>query len=285
MLKKVRKLEIKTKDLTKHVFSGEYHSAFKGRGMAFSEVRDYYYGDDVRNIDWNVTARTGSPHIKIFDEERELTVMLLIDVSASVYFGTSSAFKSDIITEMAAVLSFSALTNNDKVGAILFSDHVEKYLPPKKGKQNILRLIRELINFTPSQQKTDIGEALMFLNNTQKKRSITFVLSDFIAENYDQALTIAAKKHDIIGVRLYDKREQSLPDVGLINVLDEEAGKMRIIDTSNPIVRTAYESHFKKSSDRFSKYFASAKSDVITISTDDDYVKALQVFFKRRAKR
>ncbi|MFZ1526799.1 MAG: VWA domain-containing protein, partial [Saprospiraceae bacterium] len=230
-------------------------------------------------------ARTGSPHIKIFDEERELTVMLLIDVSASVYFGTSSAFKSDVITEMAAVLSFSALTNNDKVGAILFSDHVEKYLPPKKGKQNILRLIRELINFTPSQQKTDISEALMFLNNTQKKRSITFVLSDFIADNYDQALTIAAKKHDIIGVRLYDKREQSLPDAGLINVQDEEAGKMRIIDTSNPIVRAAYESQFKKSSDRFSKYFASAKSDVITISTEDDYVKAFQVFFKRRAKR
>ena len=285
LLKKVRKLEIKTKDLTKHVFSGEYHSAFKGRGMAFSEVRDYHYGDDVRNIDWNVTARTGSPHIKIFDEERELTVMLLIDVSASVYFGTSSAFKSDVITEMAAVLSFSALTNNDKVGAILFSDHVEKYLPPKKGKQNILRLIRELINFTPSQQKTDISEALMFLNNTQKKRSITFVLSDFIADNYDQALTIAAKKHDIIGVRLYDKREQSLPDAGLINVQDEEAGKMRIIDTSNPIVRAAYESQFKKSSDRFSKYFASAKSDVITISTEDDYVKAFQVFLKRRAKR
>ncbi len=285
LLKKVRKLEIKTKDLTKHIFSGEYHSAFKGRGMAFSEVRDYHYGDDVRNIDWNVTARTGSPHIKVFDEERELTVMLLIDVSASVYFGTTTAYKSEIITEIAAVLSFSALTNNDKVGAILFSDHIEKYLPPKKGKQNILRLIRELIHFTPSQQKTDISEALMFLNNTQKKRSITFLMSDFMADNYGQALTIAAKKHDIIGLKIYDQREQTLPDAGLINVIDEETGKMRIMDTSNPYMRAAYAKHFLATTENFSKNFASAKSDTIVISTDDDYIKALQVFFKRRAKR
>lgn len=285
LLKKVRKLEIKTKDLTKHVFSGEYHSAFKGRGMAFSEVRDYTYGDDVRNIDWNVTARTGSPHIKIFDEERELTVMLLIDVSASVYFGTANAFKSDIITEMAAVLAFSAITNNDKVGAILFSDHVEKYLPPKKGKQNILRLIRELINFTPSQQKTNLSEALLYLNNTQKKRSITFILSDFIAENYDQPLTIAAKKHDIIGVRIFDQREQSMPDAGLLYVKDHESGLTRVIDTSDPKVRTAFKKYFGLSSEKFSKSFSGAKSDTISISTEDDYVKALQLFFKRRAKR
>ena len=195
LLKKVRKLEIKTKGLTKHIFSGEYHSAFKGRGMSFSEVRDYQYGDDVRNIDWNVTARTGGPHIKIFEEERELTVMLLIDVSASSFFGTVTAFKNEILTEIAAVLAFSAITNNDKVGAIIFSDHIEKYLPPKKGKQNILRIIRELINLTPKQQGTNLSEALIYLNNIEKKRSITFILSDFMTEGYDQALTIAAKKN------------------------------------------------------------------------------------------
>lgn len=285
LLKKVRKLEIKTKGLTKHIFSGEYHSAFKGRGMSFSEVRDYQYGDDVRNIDWNVTARTGGPHVKIFEEERELTVMLLIDVSASSFFGTVSAFKNEVMTEMAAVLAFSAITNNDKVGAIIFSDHIEKYLPPKKGKQNILRIIRELINLTPKQQGTNLSEALIYLNNIEKKRSITFILSDFMTEGYDQALTIAAKKHDIIGVHIHDKREEKLPDVGLIQVADAETGIQRIIDTSDPNVRAAYAKHYHISLDKFSKNFAFAKSDTISITTEEDYIKALQIFFKRRAKR
>ncbi|MBK8518583.1 MAG: DUF58 domain-containing protein [Saprospiraceae bacterium] len=285
LLRKVRKLEIKTKGLTKHVFSGEYHSAFKGRGMAFSEVRDYQYGDDVRNIDWNVTARTGGPHVKIFEEERELTVMLLIDVSASSYFGTVSRFKSEVMVELAAVIAFSAITNNDKVGAIIFSGHIEKFLPPKKGKQNILRIIRELINFTPSQQKTNISEALIYLNNIEKKRTITFVLSDFMTDEYDQALNIAAKKHDIIGVKIFDKREQSLPDVGLLYVVDEEAGIKKLIDSSDPEVRARYARYFRESEEKFTRTFALAKSDTISISTEDDYIKALQLFFKRRAKK
>jgi uncharacterized protein (DUF58 family) len=285
LLKKVRKLEIKTKGLTKHIFSGEYHSAFKGRGMSFSEVRDYQYGDDVRNIDWNVTARTGGPHVKVFEEERELTVMLLIDVSASSFFGTVAAFKNEVMTEMAAVLAFSAITNNDKVGAIIFSDHIEKYLPPKKGKQNILRIIRELINLTPKQQGTNLSEALIYLNNIEKKRSITFILSDFMTDGYDQALTIAAKKHDIIGVHIHDIREENLPDVGLIQVADAETGIQRIIDTSDPNVRAAYAKHYRVSLDKFSKNFAFAKSDTISITTEEDYIKALQIFFKRRAKR
>ncbi len=285
LLKKVRKLEIKTKGLTKHIFSGEYHSAFKGRGMSFSEVRDYQYGDDVRNIDWNVTARTGGPHIKIFEEERELTVMLLIDVSASSFFGTVTAFKNELMIEMAAVLAFSAITNNDKVGAIIFSDHIEKYLPPKKGKQNILRIFRELINLTPKQQGTNLSEVLIYLNNIEKKRSITFILSDFMTEGYDQALTIAAKKHDIIGVHIHDRREEKLPNVGLMQVADAETGIQRIIDTSDPNVRAAYTKHYRMSLEKFNKNFAFAKSDTISISTEEDYIKALQIFFKRRAKR
>jgi uncharacterized protein (DUF58 family) len=285
LLKKVRKLEIKTKGLTKQIFSGEYHSAFKGRGMSFSEVRDYQYGDDVRNIDWNVTARTGGPHVKIFEEERELTVMLLIDVSASSFFGVSSRFKSDMMTELAAVISFSAITNNDKVGAIMFSDHIEKYLPPKKGKQNILRIIRELLNLTPEKSGTNLSEALIYLNNIEKKRAIVFVLSDFMAEGYQQALTIAAKRHDIIGVHIFDEREKSLPDVGLLHVEDVETGQKRLIDTSDVSIRAQYASFFESNKERFQKDFALAKSDTISISTEEDYIKAMQVFFKRRSKR
>lgn len=285
LLKKVRKLEIKTKGLTKQIFSGEYHSAFKGRGMSFSEVRDYQYGDDVRNIDWNVTARTGGPHVKIFEEERELTVMLLIDVSASSFFGVSSRFKSDMMTELAAVISFSAITNNDKVGAIMFSDGIEKYLPPKKGKQNILRIIRELLNLTPEKSGTNLSEALIYLNNIEKKRAIVFVLSDFMAEGYQQALTIAAKRHDIIGVHIFDEREKSLPDVGLLHVEDVETGQKRLIDTSDANIRSQYASYFESNKERFQKDFALAKSDTISISTEEDYIKAMQVFFKRRSKR
>lgn len=285
LLKKVRKLEIKTKGLTKQIFSGEYHSAFKGRGMSFSEVRDYQYGDDVRNIDWNVTARTGGPHVKIFEEERELTVMLLIDVSASSFFGVTSRFKSDMMTELAAVISFSAITNNDKVGAIMFSDRIEKYLPPKKGKQNILRIIRELLNLTPEKSGTNLSEALIYLNNIEKKRAIVFVLSDFMAEGYQQALTIAAKRHDIIGVHIFDEREKSLPDVGLLHVEDVETGQKRLIDTSDETIRTQYASFFESNKERFQKDFALSKSDTISISTEEDYIKAMQVFFKRRSKR
>ena len=285
LLKKVRKLEIKTKGLTKQIFSGEYHSAFKGRGMSFSEVRDYQYGDDVRNIDWNVTARTGGPHVKIFEEERELTVMLLIDVSASSFFGVSSRFKSDMMTELAAVIAFSAITNNDKVGAIMFSDHIEKYLPPKKGKQNILRIIRELLNLTPVRSGTNLSEALIYLNNIEKKRAIVFVLSDFMAEGYQQALTIAAKRHDIIGVHIFDEREKNLPDVGLLHVEDAETGQKRLIDTSDASIRTQFASYFESNRERFKKDFALAKSDTISISTEEDYIKAMQVFFKRRSKR
>lgn len=285
LLKKVRKLEIKTKGLTKQIFSGEYHSAFKGRGMSFSEVRDYQYGDDVRNIDWNVTARTGGPHVKIFEEERELTVMLLIDVSASSFFGVSSRFKSEMMIELAAVIAFSAITNNDKVGAIMFSDHIEKYLPPKKGKQNILRIIRELLNLTPVRSGTNLSEALIYLNNIEKKRAIVFVLSDFMAEGYQQALTIAAKRHDIIGVHIFDDREKNLPDVGLLHVEDAETGQKRLIDTSDANIRTQYASYFESNKERFKKDFALAKSDTISISTEEDYIKAMQVFFKRRSKR
>ncbi len=285
LLKKVRKLEIKTKGLSKHIFSGEYHSAFKGRGMSFSEVRDYQYGDDVRNIDWNVTARTGGPHVKIFEEERELTVMLLIDVSASSFFGTQTGFKNEIMTEIAAVVAFSAITNNDKVGAILFSDHIEKYLPPKKGKQNILRLIRELIYITPQQKGTNLSEALIYLNNIEKKRSISFILSDFMADGYEQALNIAAKKHDIIGVHVHDAREKTLPDSGLIHVTDAETGRQRVLDTGDPKTRTAYAKYYADALGNFKKNFALANADTISISTEDDYIKAMQIFFKKRSKK
>lgn len=285
IIKKVRKLEIKTKGLTKHIFSGEYHSAFKGRGMSFSEVRDYTYGDDVRNIDWNVTARTGGPHIKIFEEERELTVMLLIDVSASSFFGTTNAFKIDIMTELAAVIAFSAITNHDKVGAILFSDKIEKYLPPQKGKQNILRIIRELVNVTPSQKGTNLNEALIYLNNIEKKRSIAFILSDFKSNNYEQSLAIAAKKHDIIGIKFNDHREKQLPDVGLIYMQDAESGERKLVDSSDPIVRQSWKNYFQQEQLGFQGIFNRSKCDTITLDTQDDYVMAMQLFFKKRAKR
>ncbi len=285
IIKKVRKLEIKTKGLTKHIFSGEYHSAFKGRGMAFSEVRDYQYGDDVRNIDWNVTARTGGTHVKIFEEERELTVMLLIDVSASSYFGTSTRFKSEMMTELAAVIAFSAITNHDKVGAILFSDRIEKYLPPKKGKQNILRIIRELIHIQPKNQGTNLAEALVYLNNIEKKRSIAFVLSDFKAQDYEQALAIAAKKHDIIGIHIFDEREKSIPDVGLVQMTDAESGIMRLVDTSDIKVRQTWATYFKNQTALFQSIFNRAKCDTLSIDSQDDYIKAMQLFFKKRAKR
>jgi uncharacterized protein (DUF58 family) len=284
LLKKVRKIEIKTKGLSKHIFSGEYHSAFKGRGMSFSEVRNYTYGDDVRNIDWNVTARTNETSIKVFEEERELTVMLLIDVSASALYGTSGQFKSDLITEIAAVIAFSATTNNDKVGAILFSDKIERYLPPKKGRKTILRIIRDLITHETESKGTDLKKAFEYLNNIQKKRAIVFMLSDFMGEDYEQALNIASRRHDIIGMQIYDKSEKELPNVGLLRIQDAETGVERIIDTSQKSIRDKHASWFENHDEKFRTLFKKAGSDVISIQTDQDYVKTLLKFFKRRGR-
>ncbi|MEM1325080.1 MAG: DUF58 domain-containing protein [Bacteroidota bacterium] len=283
LLKKVRKIEIKTKGLSKHIFSGEYQSAFKGRGMSFSEVRDYQYGDDVRNIDWNVTARTGDTHIKIFEEERELTVMLLIDVSQSSFFGTSEQTKNEILTEMSAVLSFSAIQNNDKVGVIFFSSQIEKFIPPKKGKQHILRIIRELIDFQPQHSGTDLGKALQYFNNVIKKRSISFVLSDFMTQGYETPLRIAARRHDMIGVHLYDPREANLPNVGLLRAVDAETGAVQWIDTSIKEVREKYANWFSSNQQYFQSNFRKSGSDTISIRTDESYTNALHQFFRARA--
>ncbi len=282
ILKKVRKIEIKTKELSKHLFSGEYGSTFKGRGMSFSEVRDYQYGDDIRNIDWNVTARTGTPHVKVFEEERELTVMFLIDISKSSFFGTVNQFKSEINTEICATLAFSALTNNDKVGAILFTDKVEKYIPPKKGRQHILRIIREIIYHEPERQGTDISSAMAYLNNVVKKKSICFVLSDFIAEDYNDALRIAAKRHDIIGVRAYDDLEEALPNVGLIKMKDAETGNIQLVDTSSKKLREHYAQYFKEHMEYCQSAFRKSGASIININTREDYVKHLLRFFKSR---
>jgi len=283
ILKRVRRIEIKTKGLSNHIFSGEYHSAFKGRGMSFSEVREYSHGDDVRAIDWNVTARFTSPFVKVFEEERELTVMLLIDVSSSSLFGTTKQLKRDLITEMSAVLSFSAATNNDKVGVIFFSDKVEKYIPPKKGKSHILRIIREMITMEPTQQKgTNVGECLRFFNNASKKRTIAFLMSDFISAPYEDTLKLTARRHDLVGVQIYDKADKELPDVGLIHVQDSETQQLKWLDTGNKVVRSqyakAFDQHQKYSVDAFRKSGAA----LISVRTDEDYVKALQGFFVNR---
>ena len=284
LLKKVRKIEIKTKGLSKHIFSGEYHSAFKGRGMSFSEVRDYHYGDDVRNIDWNVTARTGDPHIKIFEEERELTVMLCIDVSQSSFFGTIDRFKSDLITELSAVLSFSAIQNNDKVGVILFSDRIEKFIPPKKGKTHILKIIRELINYEPTHQGTNLSAALEYLNNVIKKRCIAFILSDFITEDYGDALRILAKRHDVVGICIYDPKEEKLPSIGLMRLYDPELNQTRLVDTSNSKVRKSYQERFAAYRNKFKNQFVRSGADPLFIRMDQPYVKVLMKFFKKRAQ-
>ena len=285
ILKKVRKIEIKTKELSKHLFSGEYSSTFKGRGMSFSEVRNYQYGDDIRNIDWNVTARSGEPHVKVFEEERELTVIFLVDMSRSSFFGTVNQFKSEINTEICATLGFSALTNHDKVGAILFTDSVEKYIPPKKGRNHILRIIRELIYYEPKGTGTNIGEAMKYLNNVIKKRSIAFMLSDFMDDEYDAVLKIAARKHDIIGVRVYDDLEAKLPNVGMIKVEDSETGEQQMIDTSSKNVREKYAAHFDQKTSYFMGSFQRSGASILTINTSEDYVKNLMSFFKNRHKR
>ncbi len=284
LLKKVRKIEIKTKGLSKQIFSGEYQSAFKGRGMSFSEVRSYQYGDDVRNIDWNVTARTGEPFIKVYEEERELTVMLVVDVSPSSFFGTVNQLKSELITELAAVLSFSAINNNDKVGVILFSDKVEKFIPPKKGKTHILRIIRELINFEPEGKSTEIAIALQYLNSVIKKRSITFLLSDFFSEKYETPLRIAARRHDIIGIHLFDPKEEELPNVGLIRTVDAETGTEQWIDTAMASVRNRYSEWFQTHQKYFKMAFAKSGADTISLRTDKPYVTELLKFFKKRGR-
>lgn len=284
LLKKVRKIEIKTKGLSANIFSGEYHSAFKGRGMSFSEVRAYNYGDDVRNIDWNVTARTGTPFIKVFEEERELTVMLVIDMSGSSFFGTQSQFKNELITEICAVLAFSAINNNDKVGVIVFSDIIEKFIPPKKGRGHILLIIRELLNFEPSGKSTNMAGALQYLNSLIKKRSICFILSDFMARGYDDALRIAAKRHDIIGVHIADPKEVQLPPVGLFRAIDAETGERLWIDTSDPSVQAQYAQGYRDNFHYFKSLFNKTGVDFMSVNTTESYVNVLMKFFKSRLK-
>lgn len=284
LLKKVRRIEIKTRGLSANIFAGQYHSAFKGRGMAFSEVREYQYGDDIRDIDWNVTARYNRPFIKVFEEERELTVMLLVDVSASLDFGTRNTVKRDIVTEMAATLAFSAIQNNDKIGVIFFSDKIEKFIPPKKGRKHILYIIRELINFEGQSTKTDLNMALKYLTNVIKKRCTTFMISDFVDDgNYDNALTIANRKHDIVALQVYDHFETELPNVGLMKVFDAETGAEEWIDTSSRKVRKTYKDWWQKRQHSMQNIFNRSRVDNVSVRTDEDYVKAMLALFKKRS--
>lgn len=284
ILKKVRRIEIKTKGLSNHIFAGEYHSTFKGRGMSFSEVREYMPGDDVKFIDWNVTARFSHPFVKVFEEERELILMLLVDISNSSLFGTQKQLKRDLITELGAVLSFSATTNNDKVGVIFFSDKVEQYIPPKKGKGHILRIIRELIALEPKGTggDTNVAVALEFLNNVMKKRSITFLMSDFVSHPYDHALQLAARKHDLVGIHVYDKYDRELPAAGLVQVVDAETGKMMWLDTNDREVRMQYGAAFDAKYKYCMQSFRKSGASLLHVRTDEDYVKILQTYFKGR---
>lgn len=283
LLKKVRKIEIKTRRLSDHVFGGEYHSTFKGRGMTFSEVRQYQFGDDVRNIDWNVTARYNEPFVKVFEEERELTMMLMVDVSGSEMFGTTNQFKKEVITEISATLAFSALQNNDKAGLILFSDEVELYIPPKKGKSHVLRIIRELLEFKPKSNRTDLAEALKFLSSVMKKKAIVFVLSDFIADNYEKTLKISGNKHDLTGIRVYDEREETIPNLGMVQVMDAETGKVSLVNTQSKSVRRNYGKYYRQHVDYFMETFKKSGCGVISCRVDESYVKKLLGYFKRRS--
>lgn len=285
ILKKVRKIEIKTRGLSHQVFSGHYHSAFKGKGMTFSEVREYQYGDDIRAIDWNVTARFNHPYVKIFDEERELTVMLVIDVSGSNQFGTKEQLKEDLITEIAAVLAFSAIQNNDKVGVLFFSDRVEKFIPPKKGKSHILRIIRELIDFQPKSQKTNISEGLRFLTNAIKKKCIAFVISDFMDKGFEQALRIASRKHDMVAVRVFDHRETELPSMGMVKIFNKESGRSMWIDTNDPGLRSNYSNSWNSHDQKLTQTFKRLGVDMATIPTGENYVRPLMNLFKLRESR
>jgi uncharacterized protein (DUF58 family) len=284
ILKKVRELEIKSKKLTSDLFTGEYHSAFKGKGMSFKEVREYAAGDDIRFIDWNVSARFGHPFSKVFEEERELTVMLLVDVSASSLFGTHHATKRDISTEIAAVVAFSAVNNNDKIGVIFYSDKIEKYIPPKKGKQHALFIVRELLSVEPKKKGTQLSTALRYFNNTTRQKSIAFVLSDFIDANYGDALRISGNKHDIVGIKLYDRMDQKLPNLGLLRVEDMESGKEKWVDTGNSFVRYEFEREFFRITDYANETFKKSGCDLLHVRTDEDYVKVLQRFFISRNK-
>ena len=284
ILKRVRQIEIKTRGLSNNIFAGQYHSAFKGKGMSFSEVREYQYGDDVRDIDWNVTARYHKPYVKVFEEERELTVMLLIDVSNSLDFGTVKQMKKDMVTEIAATLAFSAIQNNDKIGVIFFSDRIEKFIPPKKGRKHILYIIRELLDFKPESKRTDIKMAVEYLTNVIKKRCVTFMLSDFIDENdYKNALTIANRKHDIVAIQVYDRRLAELPDVGLMKVRDAETGHEQWIDTSSAKLRNAHHAWWKKRQALLSETFTKCNVDSVSVRTDQDYVKSLLNLFAKRS--
>ena len=284
ILQKVRKVEIKTRRLSANIFAGQYHSAFKGRGMAFSEVREYQFGDDVRDIDWNVTARFNRPYVKVFEEERELTVMLLIDVSGSLDFGTEVQTKCDMVAEIAATLAFSAIPNNDTIGVIFFSDKIEKYIPPKKGRKHILYIIREMLDFKPESRKTDIKQALEFLTSVSKRRCTAFILSDFyVRQDFEQTLIIGNRKHDIVAIQVYDRRAKELPDVGLMKVVDSETGFEQYIDTGSKKLRMAYSRYWNHRQQSLRETFSKSNVDHISISTGEDYVKSLMILFKKRS--
>ena len=283
LLKKVRKIEIKTRRLSDHLFSGEYHTSFKGKGMTFSDVRQYQFGDDIRAIDWNVTARYNEPYVKVFEEERELTMMLMVDISGSESFGTKNQLKSEIVTEIAATMAFSATQNNDKIGLILFSDQIELYIPPKKGKSHVLRIIRELIEFQPKSRKTDLSQALKFLSATQKKKAIVFLISDFMVEDdYEKTLKIASKKHDITGIRVYDTREEKMINIGMVEMQDAETGEIMIINTSSKKTRLNYEKNYNLKVNYFKDIFSKCGSGVVNTRVDESYVTKLLGYFKSR---
>ena len=284
IIKKVRKIEIKTRGLSSNIFAGQYHSAFKGRGMAFSEVREYQFGDDVRDIDWNVTARFHRPYVKVFEEERELTVMLLIDVSGSLDFGTQKQMKRDMVTEIAATIAFSAIQNNDKIGVIFFSDKIEKYIPPKKGRKHILYIIREMLDFEPESKRTDVKQAVEFLSSVQKRRTTAFILSDFYARNdFQHSLQIASRKHDVVAIQVYDVRARELPDVGLMKVVDAETGFEQYVDTSSRALRVAYNRYWMGRQNQLQETFNKSSVDNVSIATNEDFVKALLMLFKQRS--
>ncbi|MCK6607237.1 MAG: DUF58 domain-containing protein [Flavobacterium sp.] len=282
ILKKVRKIEIKTRRLSDHIFSGEYHTSFKGRGMTFSEVRQYQYGDDVRAIDWNVTARYNEPFVKVFEEERELTMMLMVDISGSESFGTKNQLKRDMITEIAATLAFSATQNNDKIGLLLFSDQIELFIPPKKGKSHVLRIIRELIEFESKSKKTDLSQALKYLSSVLKKKAIVFLISDFMVKDYEHTLKIASKRHDVTGIRVFDQREESIPNIGVVNMIDAETGETLLVDTTSNKVRMDYEKYYRENVNYFKDIFSKCGAGTISSRVDESYVTKLLGYFKAR---
>ena len=284
IIKKVRKIEIKTRGLSSNIFAGQYHSAFKGRGMAFSEVREYQFGDDVRDIDWNVTARFHRPYVKVFEEEREMTVMLLIDVSGSLDFGTKKQMKRDMVTEIAATIAFSAIQNNDKIGVVFFSDRIEKYIPPKKGRKHILYIIREMLDFQPESKRTDVKQAVEFLSSVQKRRTTAFILSDFYVRNeFLQSLQICNRKHDVVAIQVYDQRARELPDVGLMKVVDAETGHEQYVDTGSKTLRQAYHKYWKNRQAQLEDTFNKSNVDHVSVATNEDFVKALMMLFKQRS--